>query len=171
MAAPAAVANAVASAIGAEVNEIPAAPELVVSLLEPDGGRPLKRALPFPIAFDRGEFDHVGIPTSEEKEGAVWLEADRVWVTNPRQHPLNVEWVRYAPDSPMHPRLKSSFHVAYRVEDLGEALRDLEVLVGPLDVGGGFATVAFVDADGLVLELMQYGDPQERGWVPEEGHD
>jgi hypothetical protein len=116
-------------------------------------------------AFDRGSFDHIGIPTDEEKPGAVWLESDRVWVTSPREHPLNVEWVRYAPDSPMHRRLRASFHLAYRVGDLEEALRGREVIVEPIDLGGGFATIAFIDVDGLIVELMEYRDPDEKGWV------
>lgn len=123
------------------------------------------------ISLDRRDFDHVGIPTDEEKDGAVWLETDRVWVTNPREHPLNIEWVRYAPDSPMHPRMKASFHVAYRVPDLAAALHGLDVLVGPLDVGDGFATVAFVDGGEFILELMQYRDPDESSWVPEQDVD
>jgi len=117
------------------------------------------------LQFDREAFDHIGIPTVEEKEGAVWLEPDGVWVTSPRDHPLNVEWVRYAPNSPMHPRLRESFHLAYRVESLDDALRGRSVLVPPLDVGRGWATIAFVDVDGIVVELMQYGDPEEKGWV------
>lgn len=116
--------------------------------------------------FDRRAFDHVGIPTDEAKEGAVWLEADGVWVTNPRDHPLNVEWVRYAPGSPMHPRLQASMHIAYRTETLEDDLRRHEVIVPPLDLGGGFATIAFVDVDGMIVELMQYADPDEREWVP-----
>jgi hypothetical protein len=118
-----------------------------------------------PPAFDRRSFDHIGIPTADEKEGAVWLEPDGVWVTNPREHPLNIEWVRYAPDSPMHPRLRKSFHLAYRVPDLDAALEARDVIVPPLDLGGGFATIAFVDVDGVVVELMQYADPDEKGWV------
>ena len=116
-------------------------------------------------SFDRRSFDHIGIPTHDEKQGAVWLQPDGVWVTNPRDHPLNVEWVRYAPDSPMHPRLRESFHLAYRVPDLDKALERCDVIVPPLDLGGGFATIAFVDIDGVVVELMEYADPNERGWV------
>jgi len=116
-------------------------------------------------SFERGAFDHIGIPTTETKDGAVWLESDRVWVTNPRDHPLNIEWVRYAPNSPMHPRLQESFHLAYRVADLEHALEGSAVIVPPLDLGMGFATIAFVEIDGVVVDLMQYRDPDEKGWV------
>jgi hypothetical protein len=120
---------------------------------------------PIPM-LDRRAFDHIGIPTDEVKEGAVWLESDGVWVTSPRDHPLNIEWVRYAPGSPMHPRLQASMHIAYRIENLEDALRGRDVIVPPLDLGGGFAKIAFVDVGGMIVELMQYADPDEKGWVP-----
>lgn len=116
-------------------------------------------------ALDRTRFDHLGVPTTDVKEGAVWLEDAGVWITSPRAHPLNVEWVRYAPDSPMHPRLRSGFHIAYRVGDLRKAIEGHEVLVAPQDVGDGFMTIAFVDVDGLVVEFIEYGDPDEEGWI------
>jgi hypothetical protein len=116
--------------------------------------------------FDRGSFDHLGIPTDEQKEGAVFLEQDGVWVTSPRDHPLNIEWVRYEPGSPMHARLRTApFHVAYRVKNLVEALRGQDVIVPPLDLGNGWATIAFIDVDGIVVELMQYEDHDEKGWL------
>ena len=115
--------------------------------------------------FDCSDFDHVGIPTSDDKDGFVWLQDDGVWVTNPREHPLNVEWVRYAPGSRMHPRLQENLHLAYRVQDLDRTLEGRDVLVPPFEFGGGFAKIAFVDVAGIVVELMEYADPSERGWV------
>jgi NitT/TauT family transport system permease protein len=49
------------------------------------------------IRFVRGSFDHVGIPTTVRHDGESWIEPTRVWVTSPRAHPFNVEWLRYEP--------------------------------------------------------------------------
>jgi hypothetical protein len=41
------------------------------------------------------------------------------------------------------------------------------VLAEPFDPtgrGDDFLRVAFVAVDGAVIELMQYGDPDEEGW-------
>jgi hypothetical protein len=54
--------------------------------------------------------------------------------------------------------------VAYRVADVRAAIEGHTVLAEPFDVGGGFATVAFVEVGGAVVELMQYADPDEEGW-------
>jgi hypothetical protein len=116
------------------------------------------------VQFDRSRFDHVGLVTDEPKEGESWVEATRVWVTNPRAHPFNVEWVRFEPDSPVTGPLRTEPHVAYRVDDVGRAIRGHDVLAEPFDVGDGFLTTAFIQIEGAVVEFMQYADPSEEGW-------
>jgi hypothetical protein len=115
---------------------------------------------------DRRTFDHIGIVTSRENDGETWVEATRVWVTSPRAHRSNVEWLRYEPDSPVTGPLRTEPHVAYRVTDIRKAIAEPghRVLLEPMVVGDGFATVAFVEVDGAVVEYMQYADPAEEGW-------
>jgi len=115
-------------------------------------------------AFPRAAFDHVGLITDEPKAGESWVEATRVWVTNPRASSHNVEWLRFEPDSPVIGPLRNEPHVAYRVPDVQAAIEGHEVLAEPFDVGDGFVTVAFVLVDGSVVEFMQYANPEEEGW-------
>jgi len=116
------------------------------------------------LQFDRSRFDHVGLVSDERHAGERWVEATRVWVTSPRVHPYNVEWLRFEPDSPVTGPLRTEPHVAYRVDDVEAAVRGHAVLAEPFDVGGGFVRVAFVDVDGAVVEFMQYARPDEEGW-------
>ena len=113
---------------------------------------------------ERFRFDHVGLVTTNKKEGESWVEATRVWVTNPREHPFHVEWLRFEEDSPVTGLLRTDPHVAYRVDDVRAAIKGHRVLLEPFDVGRGFATVAFVDIGGAVVEFMQYANPEEEGW-------
>jgi hypothetical protein len=114
--------------------------------------------------FDRSRFDHLGVVTEEEQPGETWVDATHVWVTNPRAHPYNVEFLRFAPDSPVTGPLRTEPHVAYRVDDVDTAIEGSEVLLEPFEVGDGFARVAFVKVQGAMVELMQYRDPDEEGW-------
>jgi hypothetical protein len=114
--------------------------------------------------FDRASFDHVGLITEEKKPGESWVEATRVWVTSPRAHPFHVEWLRFEPDTPVTGALRTEPHVAYRVPDVHAAVEGHDVLAEPFEVGDGFATVAFVQIDGAVVEFMQYANPEEEGW-------
>ena len=118
-------------------------------------------------ALHRSRFDHIGLVTSEEKPGESFVEATRVWVTSPRASPVNVEWLRFEADTPVTGPLRRLPHVAYRVEDLTAALEGHTVLAEPFDPtgrGDDFLRVAFVLVDGAVVELMEYGDPDEEGW-------
>jgi hypothetical protein len=114
--------------------------------------------------LDRRSFDHMGVVTDEPKQAESWVEATKVWVTSPRAHSCNVEWLRYSPESRVTGPLRTQPHVAYRVPDVHAAVSGREVLLEPFDVGDGFATVAFVLIDGMVVEFMQYRNPDEEGW-------
>jgi hypothetical protein len=124
-------------------------------------------------------FDHIGIWTTEPQRAEFWVETSQVWVTNPRAHPQRIEYLRakQKPDVPPEQvglwKMWNAAHVAYRVDDLQEAIRGEELLYGPFDPGG-FGQVAFVLKDGLVTEYMQYtdlshwfGQPNPPGWKPE----
>jgi hypothetical protein len=117
--------------------------------------------------FERAQFDHIGLVTNEVKDGETFVAATRVWVTNPRANGHNIEWLRFEPDSPISGKLRTDPHLAYRVADLDAALAGQTVLAEPFDPtgrGDDFLRVAFVEVDGAVVELMQYGDPDETGW-------
>jgi hypothetical protein len=116
------------------------------------------------MSLERARFDHVGMVTDEPKPGESWVEATRVWVTSPRAHPANIEWLRYEPDSPVTGPLRTQPHVAYRVTDLDAAIEGHKVLLEPFDVSNGFLTVAFVEIDGAAVEFMRYRNPNEEGW-------
>lgn len=104
------------------------------------------------------KFEHIGLITNEKKAGEDWVESTRVWVTNPKEHPFRVEWLRYELDSPVTGPVREKSHVAYSVENLEEASRGLKVLLAPFEVGG-FVRVGFYEyKDGTVVELMQYLD-------------
>lgn len=115
--------------------------------------------------IDRSRFDHIGIVTETKQPKESWVEATRVWVTNPREHPYNVEFLRFEPDSPVTGPLRTEPHVAYRVDDLEEAIAGHEVVLEPFDASGtGIMRVAFVNVSGALVEFMEYANPDETGW-------
>jgi hypothetical protein len=119
------------------------------------------------MTIDRSRFDHVGLVTEDRKADESFVPATRVWVTNPRQHPYNIEWLRFEPDTPVSGPLRSWPHIAYRVDDLAAAIEGQKILLEPFDPtgrGDDFVRVAFVEVDGAVIEYMQYGNPDETGW-------
>ena len=101
------------------------------------------------------QFDHIGIVTTEEKPGQIFIEPTRVWITDFQKHPYRVEWLRYEPDTPVTGPVREMPHVAYRVESIEEASRGMKVLLEPFDAG--IAVVGFYQTDdGAVVEFMEY---------------
>jgi len=46
-------------------------------------------------------FHHIGLVTDSEKPGEMYFDMLKVWGTNPDDDPNKIEWVRFAPDSPL----------------------------------------------------------------------
>ena len=59
------------------------------------------------------EFDHVGITTTVRQPDENWVEQSRVWVTNPRNHPEHIEFLRYEPDSTVPEAIKAKLDVKW----------------------------------------------------------
>ncbi len=117
------------------------------------------------MADDEFIFDHVGITTSEEQPGEDWVEASKIWVTNPRNHPEHIEFLRYREDSTVPDAVRYNPHVAYRVTDIQKhiAADGVEVLIPPFTVGD-FVEVVFVRKHGVIFEYMRY---LKDGWFGE----
>ena len=103
-------------------------------------------------------FDHVGIPTDEQRPGEMYVAETKVWVTDPSQHPQRIEYLRFEADSPVTGPLRSMPHVAFRVDRLEPELEGVEVLLGPF-----YATptvrVVFVRKDDAIFEFMHNSEP------------
>ena len=95
-------------------------------------------------------FDHVGLTTTEPKPDEDWIEQSRCWVTNPRNHPESIEFLRYAPDL-----VKNNPHVAFRVEDIGPHIKDQQIIIPPFVVGD-FVEAVFIWKHDAVFEYMRY---------------
>lgn len=106
-------------------------------------------------------FDHIGIITLERHQGESWVPDSEVWVTNPRLHPGRIEYIRPKKMPEIDPKNIGLWklwhwpHVAYRVENLREAIAGEEVVLGPFHPAP-FAEVAFVHKNGVILEYMEY---------------
>ena len=100
------------------------------------------------------KFHHIGLISETERPGEMYFESLKVWGTSPDDDPNSVEWVRFAPDSPLAdtPVAKGP-HISYAVDDLDKELEGEEVVVGPIQVVEGIRIAYFVRDGGLVEYL------------------
>lgn len=104
------------------------------------------------------EFDHIGIVTEEKKAGEMFVAATKVWVTNMREHPYNVEWLRFEPDTPVTGPLRTQPHVAFRVKDIKKMMKGKKVLLEPFAVNDKLTVGFILSDDGAIVEFMQYAE-------------
>jgi hypothetical protein len=111
------------------------------------------------------QFHHCGVICDTPQPGEVYIEATKVWITDPERSPYRIETLRFEPDSPVGPPIRNRPHFAYRVESIEEALRGQKVILPPFRPAEGVARpfpfmkglrVAFIERDGAVIEFMQW---------------
>jgi hypothetical protein len=97
---------------------------------------------------------HLGFLTSEKKEGAVFNEGLRVWLTDISSSPNKIEFLKFEEGSCMPELIQKQAHIAYTVPNLEEALKDAKVLFGPAAVNESLS-IAFIEEEGVPIELME----------------
>ncbi len=104
-------------------------------------------------------FHHIGLPAPDQETplpGESWVQRNRCWVTNPAHTPQRVEWLRYAPDSPIDPVVREAPHICYLVDDLDRWIADKTIAVPPFEPGEPpFGRAAFTVEDGITVEYLQ----------------
>jgi hypothetical protein len=100
-------------------------------------------------------FDHAGVPTEIKQPEEMWVEATRVWVTDPTRHPHRIEYLRFEPDSPVTGPVRELPHMAFRVDRLEPETEGAEILLGPFQATRELRVV-FVARDGAVFEFMEH---------------
>jgi hypothetical protein len=101
------------------------------------------------------QYHHTGVVTDQKQPGEVYVEATKVWVTNPEDHPYLIEFLRFEPDTPVEPPVSDHCHTAYSVDDLEAAIEGKNVVLGPFDALDGLRVV-FIEENGAVIEYMQF---------------
>ncbi|MEX5411567.1 hypothetical protein GV764_02260 [Atlantibacter hermannii] len=107
-------------------------------------------------------FHHVGIPLQDGvQEGIYSANAGMYTTDNPGK--FRVQWHRFTEDSPLHPLLKTVPHVAFKVDDLQQAIEGEEVILGPYEPIDDYFVAVINDA-GVPIELIQTGLSDEELW-------
>jgi hypothetical protein len=103
------------------------------------------------------KYHHLGIPTKEKREGEVYLEKFKFYVSGYETSKYKIEWMRFEDDSPINELVKSVPHVAFQVENLAEAIKGKEILIEPNSPAEGI-TVAFIVENGAPIEFLQINE-------------
>lgn len=108
------------------------------------------------------KFHHFGLPTDQKQPDETYVEATKVWVTDPMKHPQKIEFLRYEPDTPVKNAVRTMPHIAFATDDMGPEIEGCPVLLGPFDAMPGLRVV-FVEKDGAVMEFMEFAPGMDWG--------
>ncbi len=100
------------------------------------------------------KLNHFGIPTNVVKEGENYSEGMKLHLTDYNLSPNRIEFLRFDADSEMPELLKTHAHIAYEVDDI-EAEMAGKVVVMPITKLSDELTIAFIEEEGVAIELMQ----------------
>ncbi len=101
------------------------------------------------------KYHHIGIPTTEERPGEVYLERFGMHVVGFENSAYGVEWLRFEPTSPMPELVKTVPHVAFVVDDIEKAIEGKEILIEPNSPTPG-VMVAFIVENGAPIEFLSF---------------
>ena len=112
-----------------------------------------------PLAIDEWgwKYHHLGIPTDEKLNDAVYLPELKFSIKGFRTSPFGIEWMEFDDDCPIHELIKTVPHLAFVVDDLEYELRTkgfniLSEPSSPME----FILVAMIELDGAPIELMEF---------------
>jgi len=100
-------------------------------------------------------YHHTGVPTSEPKDGEVYLSELKMYVSGFPSSPYGIEWMRFEEDSPVSELVRTVPHVAFEVDDIDGALRGKVLLSAPTFPSAG-VTVAMILDNGCPIELIEF---------------
>ncbi|HEY1212836.1 MAG TPA: hypothetical protein VGE93_04305 [Bryobacteraceae bacterium] len=74
-----------------------------------------------------------------------------------------MQWHRFNSDSPLHPLIRSTPHIAFKVDDLNRAVAGCTLLLEPWEPIKGYR-VAIIEDGGVPIELVQTTLADEEIW-------
>ena len=108
------------------------------------------------------QFHHFGLPTERKQPNETYVDATKVWVTDPMAHPQKIEFLRFESDTPLSGPVRDMPHLAFRTDNLKKEIEGCEILLGPFEAMEGL-TVVFVEKDGAVFEFMEFAEGVDWG--------
>jgi len=103
----------------------------------------------------RMKYHHIGIPTKENKAGAVFDEKYKLWLVPSDKSRFGVEWLKFEKECPFPEIIKTVPHVGFEVENMNEAIAGKKVLVGPVDLNDELK-IAFIEDNGAPIEFLEF---------------
>jgi len=99
-------------------------------------------------------YHHMGIPTNTVHENERYSSRFKMYTADAKNSDFFIQWHRFEKDSPLPKLLKTVPHIAFKVENLDEAIKGKNVILEPYFPFEGYQ-VAIVEDSGIPIELIE----------------
>ncbi len=100
-------------------------------------------------------YNHTGIPIETEFDGEIDLPHLKMTVSDHKNNPYGLQWQRFWKDAAYPEIVKKIPHIAFEVDNLKDEIIGKKVIIEPNSPSEGLI-VAFIEVNGMPIELMQY---------------
>lgn len=100
------------------------------------------------------QFVHTGIPITNKKPGMRHVPHLSVWVSNPEDYDLAIEYVKYEEGTPFPEILHKNPHICYKVDDMDPYFEKADAVIwGPGELNETME-FAYIMVDNTIFELQ-----------------
>lgn len=116
------------------------------------------------------QYHHMGIPTTEIREDEKYSSTFKMYTSGGENSEFRIQYHRFEEDCPLHPILKKIPHVAFKVDNIDEAIKGKEVILGPYFPFEGFRVAIIIDKEsGAPVEFVETNLSEEEIWGKPKG--
>ncbi|MBK2112077.1 helicase [Francisella tularensis subsp. novicida FSC159] len=108
------------------------------------------------------KYHHIGIPVTEPRPGERYSPSMDMY-TSGGELPGRVQYHRFGPKCPLDKLIQTMPHIAYKVSDLDQAIKDKNILLKPYFPIEGFR-VAIIEENGAIIEFIETDLSDEEIW-------
>ena len=107
-------------------------------------------------------YHHLGIPTNIVQPNERYSSVFKMY-TSDNKGDFRIQFHRFEKDSPLHPIIQNNPHVSLQVDNLEEAIKGREILLGPFEPIERYK-VAIINDCGLPIEFIETDLSIEELW-------
>jgi hypothetical protein len=105
-------------------------------------------------------YHHLGVPHGRARPGEQHLHDLGVHIVAWDSNPFGIEFMRFEPQCEVPDLVRRLPHLAFEVDDLDRAIAGRPLIIPPNRPSEG-VRVAFIEHEGLPVELLQFDDPED----------
>ncbi|KTD44345.1 hypothetical protein [Legionella parisiensis] len=108
------------------------------------------------------KYHHVGIPVTEPRSGERYSPVMDMY-TSGGEFPGRIQYHRFGPNCPLHKLIQTKPHVAFKVDNIDNAIKGKHVLLEPYFPLKNFR-VAMIEENGVIIEFIETSLSEDEIW-------